>query len=260
MTDPVSEFATPDELDVVLDAWAMEKTAGRRSDRDLELWKQWDQNGRQAEDLEPLWNQVKPVVRKAVNVYANRVNIPKPAIEAEFELHALNAIDSYNPSRAALHTHLTNQMKRGKRFITTHQNAARISENRIYRKGEFDIVREELADEFGREASAHEIADRMKWPKRQVERLIMEDRKEVPLSHLSTDMTPNRVSEETELLQLLPAELSGEENLVFEYLTGSGGKPQIKAADISRRTGMSPAKVSRIRSRVTSKIKRYYNG
>lgn len=263
MQDPVAEFFNPvlDELDTVLDEWVMEKTAGvRRSQRDLELWQQWDQNGRQAEDLEPLYKQIKPVIRKAANVYAGKVNIPRPAVEAEFELHALNALSTYNPKKASLHTYVTSQMRRGKRFITTHQNAARIPEHRITRKGDFDRAKSELEDELGREPSAQEIADRMKWPKRQVERLIMEDRKEVPTSLLQTDLVGNRVSEETELLNLLPAELSREENLVFEYLTGSGGKQQLRAAEIARKTGMSAAKVSRIRSRIAKKVKKYYSG
>ena len=68
------------------------------------------------------------------------------------------------------------------------------------------------------------------------------------------------MSEETELLRLLPAELSREENLVFEYLTGSGGRQQMKAADIARKTGMSPAKISRIRGKIAKKVKTYYSG
>lgn len=255
--NPIEHFTHRDELDLVLDQF--EKTASRlkKSEQDYELWRRWNDNGRRPEDLDPLYKQIKPVVRKASNVYANRVNIPREAIESEFEYHALNALDNYDPSKSALHTHLTNQMKRGKRFITTHQNVARIPEHRIHKKGEFDRAKSDLMDNLGREPSAQEISDKMKWPRSQVDKLISEDRKDVLSSTLQTS-PDSRFSEEQEIMNMLPAELDGEENLVYEYLTGTGGKPSLGANEIASELKISPAKVSRIRSRIASKVKNYY--
>lgn len=260
MTNPLTEYVDHfDELDFLFSDF--EKTAGSKAQKDLELWKRWDTNGRQPEDLEPLLKQVRPVISKASNVYAGRVNIPRPAVEAEFEIKAIDAINTYDPNRSALHTHMTNQMKAARRFITTYQNVARITEKRINRLGDYQRAVGSLQDDLGREPSVQEIADKMKQPKKMVSLLQMENKGEVPFSMMTGGSTiEHRVSEEEEVLSLLPAELSREENLVYEYLTGVGGKPKLNASAVARKLNMSPAKVSRIRSSIAKKVKKYYKG
>jgi DNA-directed RNA polymerase specialized sigma subunit len=261
-TSPLADYVGyRDELDLVLRACCLEKEAAKgAAEKDLVLWQQWNAS-KDPQDMDTLFKQVRPIIAKAVNVYAGKVNIPTPAIQAEFERHALSAIKTYDPTRSALHTHITNQLNRGKRFVVTYQNVARVPENRSYRIGEFLRAKEELGDNLGREPSSMELADHMKWPVSQIAKLEQEMRAEVPTSHLEGgDLTSVYTSPEAELLQLLPGELTGEEKLVYEYVTGSNGKPKLSGTQIAQRTGLSPAKVSRLRSSVATKVKKYYRG
>jgi len=236
----------------------IEKEATSRSEKDLELWQRWDQNGRQAEDLDPLMKQLTPLIRKQTNIYSGHVNIPKPAVEAEFQIQAINALHKYDPKKAALNTFLTHQLKKGKRFISTYQNIGRISETRIYKINEFQNTRDLLADKLRRDPSAHEIADEMKWPVRQVTAMEQEIRRDVPTSTLITGgMEEIRPSKEGEVLRLLQYDLDPEEKLVYEYLLGENGKPQLKPGAIATKMNINPSKVSRIKASIAAKARRY---
>jgi DNA-directed RNA polymerase specialized sigma subunit len=249
--NPVDDF-------LLFDAELEKQAVSNRAQKDVELWQQWDQNGRSPEDLDKLMRQVEPIIRKQSNVYAGHVNIPKPAVQAEFQIQAIKAIQTYNPTKAALNTYLTHQLKKGRRFITNYQNVGRISENRIYKINEFNTAKDELADKLRREPSAHEIADRMKWPVSQVTALEKELRRDIPSSHLpGGGMEELKTSKETEVLRLLQYELSPEEKTVYEYLLGENGKPQLSPGQIAQKMGMAPSKISRIKSSIGMKAKRY---
>jgi DNA-directed RNA polymerase specialized sigma subunit len=240
---------------------SLEKEAATsRSKKDYQLWQQWDQNGRQEEDLEPLMKQIDPLIRKASNVYAGKVNIPKSAIRANFQIHAINAVNNYDPNRGAtLGTHLTHQLKKGKRFIYSYQNVGRIPETRITHITEFKNAKDELEDQLGREPSAHEMAAKLKWPVNQISAMTIElERKEIPTSTLQTDMTSLKPSREGELLRLIQYDLTPEEKIVYEHLLGVNGKPQLKPGQIAQKLNMSSSKVSRIKDAIGKKAKRYY--
>lgn len=251
-TDPVLDFIEyVDELD--------KEAAADRAEKDMQLWNQWQQGGKKPEDLEPLMKQIDPLVRRASNVYAGKVNIPKSAIHAEFQIQAMNAFNTFNPNRgASLGTHVTWQLKKGKRFISTYQNIGRIPETRIHSITTFKNARDELQDQLGREPAAHEIADRLKWPVNQVSAMELELRKEVPTSTLQADMSSIKPSREAEVLRLIQYDLSPEEKVVYEHLLGVNGKPQLKPGEIAMRLNMSPSKVSRIKDSIGSKVKKYY--
>ncbi len=248
----------PVEAFLVEDAKLEKEAATRRAQEDLKLWQQWDQNGRKPEDLEPLMKRIEPIIRKQSNIYAGRVNIPKPAVHAEFQIQAIKAVQGYDPNRAALNTHLTHQLKKGKRFISTYQNVGRISETRIYKINQFQTERDLLADKLQREPSAHEIADHMKWPVKQVTAMESELRKEVPTSMIQGGgVTKLKPSKEAETLRLLQYDLSPQEKTVYEYLLGENGKPQLKPGQIAQKMRLTPSKVSRIKASIGKKASRY---
>jgi DNA-directed RNA polymerase specialized sigma subunit len=236
----------------------LEKEAtSRRSEKDLQLWQQWDQNGRKSHDLEPLMKQLEPLIRKQTNVYAGKVNIPKPAVHAEFQIQAIKAVQNYDPKRAALNTHLTHQLKKGKRFITTYQNVGRVSESRVYKINQFQNEKERLADELQREPSAIELADRMRWPIKQVVSMESELRREVPTSMTAGGLEQIKPSKEAEMLRLLQYELSPQERTVYEYLLGENGKPQLKPGQIAKKMGLTQSRISRVKASIGKKAAKY---
>lgn len=252
-SDPVLDFIEfSEELD--------KEAAESRSQKDLQLWQTWNQNGKKPDDLEPLMKQIDPLIRRASNIYAGKVNIPKSAVHAEFQLQAIDAFNTYNPKRgASLGTHVTWQLKKGRRFISTYQNIGRIPETRIHGITTFQNAQDELKDQLGRDPSAHELADHLKWPVNQVSAMTLElSRKEIPTSTLQGDMSAIKPSREAELLRLIQYDLSPDEKIVYEYLLGVNGKPQLKPGEIALRLNMSPSKVSRVKDSIGAKAKKYY--
>lgn len=250
--NPVSDFLTAR-------ANLKKEAAKTRSQKDFELWNQWQNNGKKEEDMDVLLKQMDPLIRRASNVYSGKVNIPKSAIRAEFQIQAIKAFDKYDPNRgAALGTYLTWQLKKGKRFVSTYQNIGRIPETRIHHITTFKNERDRLQDKLGREPSSMEIADKLKWPVTQVSAMELELRKEVPTSTLQGDLTSTKPSKEAEMIRLLQYELAPQEKLVYEYLLGINGKPQMKPGQIARKLNMTPSKVSRIKSNIGKKAGQYY--
>lgn len=245
--------------DLVDEFLELEKDAAKYdAQKDLELWQTWLDQGKQPEDTEVLLNQFKGLIRSESNRFAGHLNIPPSAIHSQFQTQAMRAFETYDPNRGAkLSTHVKNQMQRGKRFVHTYQNLGRIPEPRIYKITDFKTNRQELEDKLGRPATAHEMADRMRWPVKQVVAMESEIRKEVPTSKFQGDIMEIKPSADAEVLRLIQYELSPDERAVFEYSTGANGKPMLKPGEISKKLHMPASKVSRLKLSVSNKIKQF---
>jgi RNA polymerase primary sigma factor len=237
----------------------------RRQAFEIQQWEKWRQGGESPDDLRPLLQSMRPLIRKQVNVFKGRVrDIPPVALEAEFNRHAMTAFRTFDPHRGTkLSTHVRNQLQKAKRYVATHQNLAYIPEHRVWRIGEFQTAQGELQERFGREPTNQEISEHLKWAPNEVDRMQRELRRDLPASGFvsaeggSADPYAMMPSREREVLNLIEFELSPEEKLVFDYTYGRHGKPQMKPGEISRKLRFSPSKVSRLRKSISGKIDRY---
>lgn len=237
----------------------MEKLAARYSSKkDVELWQQWVDGGRQPEDTEKLLNNFKGLIRSNSNRWSRTQNIPASAIHAQFQTQAMHAFETYDPNRGTkLSTHMTNEMKRARRFVNTYQNIGRIPEPRINKIGEFQNERLRLTDDLGRPPSAHELADHLKWPVKQVVAMEHECRDEIPSSRFAGEMTSVKPSRDAEVLRLIQYELTPDEKVVYEYLMGANGKPQMSPGAVAKKLNMQPSKVSRLKLAISQKVERF---
>jgi len=225
--------------------------------KELQMWEQWKDGGMQKKELKPLLNSLRPLINNQVNIWARQRDVPPAAIKAEFTNHAVNALQTYDPSRGAMSTHITHQLRRAQRFVTSYQNPARIPENRIYKIRTFQDGERELEEKLGRDPTQLELADKLKWSPRQVGMMSTEIRKALPTSHMASDPSSHIPSEMQEVMRLLPYELDSEEKVVFEHIHGLGGKPVMSPGDIARKYNMSAPKVSRLKKSIGEKMKKY---
>jgi DNA-directed RNA polymerase sigma subunit (sigma70/sigma32) len=162
-----------------------------------------------------------------------------------------------------MNTYLGHQMRRAHRFVTTYQNSARIPETRTYSIQPLKDATIRLEDKLGRPPNILELSDELKWAPKKVETLQKELKAAIPLSHFgdmeSGGMDPLSFtpSKQNETLRLLRYELSPEENSVFEYVYGFGGKPKLSPGDIAKKLNMSPPKVSRLKKLIADKYAKY---
>lgn len=238
-----------------------------RRQKEMGMWQDWKESGEDPQKLKPLLTSLNPLVQKQINIYRNKVPIPPAAIEAEFNNHLVTALRTYDPNRGAkLSTHVHNQLKRGRRFITKYQNIGGIPETRSYKITEFRTARTELEDKLGMDPTSHQLADELGWNVREVERLMAEDRRDLPTGLFRSaegeqyDPAVQFPSREMEVIRLMPYSLDNDEKAVFEYTFGLSGKPMLKPGQIAKEMNMSPSRVSRIRAKLANKVTNYYGG
>lgn len=226
--------------------------------QDLQLWRQWKDNGEKPEDLRPLLTNFRGIIRGQSNRWANNVEVPPAVVHAEFNKQAINAFRRYDPNKGTqLNTWVHNNLIKAQRFVTSIQNTARISEKRVYKIGEYQRAASSLDDMFGRPPTTEEMADHLGWSAKEVMQVSTDNRKDLIESAFEGDPTTIMPSRTSEVLRLVYCDLTPEEQLVYEYTLGAGGKPQLTPGKIAKKLGMSSSKVTRVRDKIYKKTQEF---
>lgn len=258
LTDFLEKLAAkkPDQPGTSFPAgWRVPRTERRKSE--LQLWQQWKESGEDPEHMEPLLQSLQPLVNRRLGQFRG-VPIQKEVLRAEANRKVISGLRGYDPTRAQMHTHLTNQLKGMQRFVQQHQNLARIVESRANKVGDYQRAVATLSERLGREPTAHEVSDYTKWSVKDVMRMEGDVRDDLLASGAAEDPFIEETPRAREVLKLIPYELTPMEMQVFEYATGYGGKPKITSTGaIARRLGWSDSKVSQVKNSIAKKVKQY---
>lgn len=248
-----------DAIDDEFEKWAAKKDLAETQKIEFDMWQTWKDGGQDPNDLRPLLQSFKPLIRNKSNSWANRADLPPAAVHAEFNKQFVNALKTYNPTKGAgLSTWVTNRLQKAQRWVSKYQDPMRIQENRYYKTGEWDNAMATLDEQFGREPTTREMAEHLGWSEAEAGRMEAEKRKSLYSSGFEGyDPTSIMPSREAEKLRLIRYDLSPEELQVFDYTVGANGKPQLRPGEIAKQLGMSPSKVTRIRNSITKKLEDY---
>ena len=238
-----------------------------QSDQDMQLWREYKRAKDSGNDFmaqqkaRELYQQMEGVIKDRTNRYSS-YGIPQVAVESEGRKAFKEAIDRYDPSyNTKLSTFVTNYLKQVGNYVKNYKDVARIPQNRATQIYTYKRTKEDLEVQKGREPTAQEMAEELKWDINEVQRMEKELRKELTGSGLREAGLSMDLSEDPrkmDTLLMVYHQLTGEEKLIFEYLTGFGGKPKLDTAqEISRALGLSPATVSRRRKKLMEKIKKH---
>jgi len=266
--NPVDEALEALDLDVEQDQEQEKEAFARgskplnpRAQQELEMWNQWNTGGRNPTQLRPLVKSLQPLVKNRMKVFEHRVRDIQPsAIQAEFQDQLLGALETFDPNKGKMATWINHRLMKANRFINTYQNPARIGEKRIGQITSLNKAEDSLRDTLGRTPNSHELADKMKRPLNEVQMLRSELREARPIGMMQADPTHVVPSRAKEIMNLLPYDLSPDENAVFERIHGIGGKKQIGTGAIAKELNMSAPKVSRIKNSIAQKWKQYDRG
>jgi DNA-directed RNA polymerase specialized sigma subunit len=249
-----------------------EKLATERRQEDIRIWQQWKAEPT-PENLDPLLDRFEPTIRQQMRYLGGAKRVRASGLESDLYDHAIKAFQTYDPSKAALNTHVTNRLKKGIRFVQMHQNMARIPEEKTGLIRPIQLSMEELKEDLGRDPFHHEIAEHLNQQGyglrgksgRQpitpglVKEVVTSQRRDIMSSAFETDPTPQAIMRQREQLPLVRFALQKpEEREVFDYLHGMNGKPQIdRMGDIAKRMGKSPSQVSRYHSSIKGVMRKY---
>lgn len=227
-----------------------------RSRRDLELWREWDSQGRDPGDLKPLFTQFRGKIRSKSNEWIGRVEIPPVAIQTEFNKQFVHAVKTFKPEKGPLAPWVDRNLLKGNRWLMKHQNFARIVETRSGKKvSQFKAAQAHLDEALGREPTHIEMAENLGWSPKEVATLGTELRKSLVASESMVDPVDIMPSREKEALHNVYYELDPKQQLVYDYTLGAHGKPELRPTQIAQKLGYSNSKVSRIRKDIMRKLK-----
>lgn len=227
--------------------------------KELYLWDQWKQQGESPEAMAPLMSSLTPLVyRYGVQQWAHRVPIQKPVLEAEAERLAISGLRKYDPNKAQVNTYLRHQLQSMDRFVKQRQNFSRITEERTRLIGPMQRSKQRLIEKLGREPTLLELADEMKVQPHVLEKLLLEMKQDLLESGAMEDPFLEETPKSRKVLRLIRYELTPDEEKVFNYLTGQGGKTAITSTgEIARREGWADSKVSQLKASIARKMKKY---
>lgn len=241
-----------------------EKIANEARGQDLKLWHAWNDGGRKPEDLHPLLQRFNGLVNKTVTQRAKGLaQVDQTAARGVVMQEVIKGIQTYDPSRgASLMTHVFPRTNKASRTLNVWKNVAYIPQEKAERIG--DIQRAEHAiREEGKEPTPEGIRSWMSSQGlplmtakqiRQTQQRIVRD---VPGSSFESDPVPQLPARIHEVLPLLRAELSADEQRLFD-LAYHDTNPVSAPGMLAQRLGWSPSKVSRTLSSISTKLMQFH--
>lgn len=230
--------------------------------QELELWNRYKMGNEDAK--RELLYSLKPVINSQVSKFRTS-GLPVPAIELEgFRLTA-KALDTYDPQKAQLNTHVINNLKKLSRFVTSYQNIGHIPEPRALMIGKYNATYQNLKDDLNREPTILELADNMHVPPIEIERLQTELRKDLSLE-LPTDdedeigfymyTRPEDVDpKKKQALDFVYFDVDNVDKKILEYTFGLSGTPKLKFNEIALRLKISDSTLKKRKKRLATQIK-----
>jgi len=210
-----------------------------------------------------LLHSLTPLITSQVNKFTNS-GLPVFAIELEATRLAGNAIDTYDPSKAQLNTHVINNLKKISRFVTNYQNVGHIPEPRALLIGKYHTIYSNLHEDKGREPTATELADAMNVPVAEIDRLQSELRKDLSTSIIEDDedetgffqylaptgQDPHR----DEAIEFVYYDADPVDKKIMEKTLGLYGNQQMTAKDIALSLKLTDAELKKRKEYIAKQI------
>lgn len=222
-----------------------------RYQEDINAWKKWSSTG-DKQDLGVLFKRVEPIIQKEVSRWATGP-VSRPVLTLEAKKLSLNAFKNFNPDKARLSTHLTNNLKGLSRIVYTHNNPARLPEHQILKLNTYLGAANALEEELGREPTTQELAESLAWSNNEVARYAGQLR-----SGYSTSQPQppgfEKYDAEKVFVDFIYNDLVDQDKIVFEHTTGYGGKPILSAKDLIKKTKMTQGQISHSKRRIKKMV------
>lgn len=200
-----------------------------------------------------LLDALKPVIQSGVRTYVGK---PNPLSSSRARKLALQAVRSYNPTKARLSTHVHNYLKGLRRITEQQTRAVRIPERALLDRNRMVQGEAELTEELGREPTATELADHLKMPVKRIE-MLRRMQSGVSQSMLAFSgpeaqgWSPAVQQPRTDAwLRLVHADQDRTNQKIMEWTFGMYGAPILSNQEIARRLKLSPGAISQRKAKI----------
>lgn len=223
-------------------------------------WKAMPIGFQKDQKLTEILKDMQGLIGTAVNKY-RAAPIPLQTMELEARRIAVRALKEWQPGAGQKpSTYVRTRVDQGLfRWVNDNQRTARIPEHLVRDISPMFNAMNDLTSRFGREPSTAELADHMGLPVKHVSKLRKMLRSE-KLTDQGLGMEDFKHDPDYERALLGYYSLSEQEKIVFDYLTGSHGQPQLKPKEIAQRINVAPSRITAIKKSIGKKLDTYLRG
>lgn len=228
------------------------------------------QKTRTPETNTKLLSTLQPVIDTAVSSYAG--GNMSPTIKTRARLMALKAMDSYDPKKGNVRTHLLSQLQGLRRLSAREQNIIAIPEQVGLDFQRLSESENELQDRLGRDPTDDELADHTNLSLRRIRKIrafhqpIPESATVVEGEDENNDggvasTVPGATRAHDAWMDFVYGDLSPVDKLVMDMTLGRNGRRRASTQEIARRLNITPGAVSQRAAKIQAMLdKRYTQG
>lgn len=238
--------------------------ATARKINELSVFKKW-QTTKDKTHFQALYTSMKPLIYDAARKASYGSNLPESAhrIWAAQSFH--DALNTFKPTvGASLQTHVYGAVhQKAKRLNYMYQSLAYKPEPRAMQVGVFQNEHANLKDELNREPTDAELASKLNWSIKDVQRIKKEIHSELAMAEGTEEQGFYESPETEEVLAHLYDNLTVEEKQVYDCVLGKHGRPKMMKANnrvdfarISNTLGYSSSKARIVFGRIKDKLEK----
>lgn len=211
-----------------------------------------------------LLKNVQPVLDTAIYSYAggNTSN----AVRSKAKLMALNAFDSYDPTRGNLKTHLLSQLRGLQRAAVDSQQIIKLPERVFSERNRLREAEESLEDSLGRPPSDAELANHTGLSLKRIAYVrkahtgintgSLQDETGEEYSPAST--IPGSTSRSDAWRDMIYHDLSPVDQTIMDYTFGLRGTPIATNREIAQRVGLTEGAISQRKAKIQALLDEQY--
>ena len=258
---PNTNKGMPSILGDISPPFSANKPAGVGPDFDS-AYTQWQQN-KTPDTNTALLKTLQPVIDTAVMSYAG--NNANPTLRSKARLMALKALDTYDPARGNVRTHLLSQMQSLRRASAQSQNIIAIPEQVGLDYSHLSDAEKELQDELSRDPTDEELAKKTGLSARRIQKIRAFNQ---PLAEGLTTAVTDEAGMNNDVASTIPGATRAEDawfNFVYDDLTptdklvadlalGRHGRRRVSTQEIARRLNITPGAVSQRAAKIQAML------
>jgi DNA-directed RNA polymerase specialized sigma subunit len=233
------------------------------------VYQQW-QTTRTPEVNTRLLSTVQPVIDTAVSSYA--ANNPSPTIKTRARLMALKAMESYDPKKGNVRTHLLSQLQSLRRLSAQEQNIISVPEQVGLDFQRLSESENELRDRLGRDPTDDELSDHTNLSTRRIKKIRAFHQ---PIPESATILENDDESQDGGVASTIPGanrgadawmnfvydDLGPTDKLIMDMTLGRNGRRTASTQEIAKKLNITPGAVSQRAAKIQVMLdKRYSQG
>lgn len=232
------------------------------------LYPEWQKNQTPEMNTKVL-GAVQPIIDTAISSYAAAG--ASPTIKSRARLMALKALNTYDPKKGNVKTHLLSQLQSLRRLSAKEQNIISLPEQAGLDFQRLSAAENELRDALSRDPSDDELADMTGLSTRRIKKIrsfqqpvsegMTAARSAMSEDNANTDVAstlPNYTKQTDAWLNFVYDDLTPTDKLIMDMTLGRNGRRRASTQDIARRLNITPGAVSQRAAKIQAMIDTRY--